>query len=53
MGLSLRVSQSSSVQLFIVGPQPIVEACTSHVNDDPMDPSLMTKQQLLPGLDSQ
>ena len=29
------------------------ESFHSHVNGDPIDPSLMTKQQLLPGLDSQ
>ena len=29
------------------------ESFHSHVNGDPMNPSLMTKQQMLPGLNSQ
>ena len=34
-------------------PTDNCESFHSHVNGDLMNPSLMTKQQLLPGLDSQ
>ena len=46
MGLSLRVSQSNCVQLFYMRPSTNCVCFHSHVNGDPMDPSLMTKQQL-------
>ena len=44
---------SISFTLHNIMPTTNCVSLHSHVNGDPMDPSRMTKQQLLPGLDSQ
>ena len=41
------------MQLFYIMPTTNCKSLHNHVNGDPMNPSLITKQQLLPGLDSQ